>query len=171
MTIKNPPLLIGILLPIVMIAVISIVIFLPKAFIDPQHDFIYASDAYYDYGRYEYEYVVEQDRVALKKHVTRDTVVPKEYAPDLYIYDIETDSSKKVSLEEVQAYTIDSQATSPDGYIVRYAYSNNGIFDIFGSSDSQSGFVIEKDGTAKKLKGMSRDMYYNNNFKFIGWIK
>ena len=173
---KNIPLFIGIILPIVFILILSVVFFTPSLFIKPQYNFLY-STYYYDYNnRYSTTYVVENNRLSLSPLPTTAGVTDT-YKGDnlpLYLYDVKNNSTHQVDWSEAKNFNIDPGPSSPDGYIVKYQYSNDGIFELFGSNGNQNGYVISKGNGSKKLNGLNFNDYrrYNSgNFKFIGWVK
>jgi hypothetical protein len=178
---KNLPLIVGISLPVVFIIVISIVIFVPSMFVNPQHNFLYTfnNDAYpYNQG-YRNAYVVLNAHLAStpvpanpSASVTLQNTFVGDYPP-LYLYDVKTGTSHLVTLEEARLYTLDPGPSSPDGYTVNYEYTNSGIFELFGSSGNDSGYFIEKGNSRKKLSGLNAtDRYaYSDNLKLLGWVK
>ena len=174
---KNIPLLVGIALPIIFILAISIIIFTPALFIKPQYNFLYSNtDSYYygDNNGYSNTYRVENNRLSLSPLPTTTGVVYKGANPPLYLYDVKNNSTHQVDWNEAKNFNIDRGPSSPDGYIVKYQYSNDGIFELFGSNGNQNGYVISKGNGSKKLNGLNLTAYgYNNsgNFKFIGWVK
>jgi len=176
--IKNIPLLVGITLPILFIIFISIIIFVPNLFIKPQYNFLYSNnDFYYTYDQqYLNSYSVEGGHlVATRLRASPDPyVVYKGENPPLFLYDVKNDSTHQITFAETQNLNIDAGPSSPDGYVVDYQYRNSGIFDLFGSNNGQSGYVISKGGASKKLHILNSDSYtyYNSGkVKFIGWIK
>jgi hypothetical protein len=176
---KNLPLVVGIALPLVFILIISVVIFAPSFFITPHYNFLYSVDEnYYAYGPSGYQngYIVTGDHLNLEAYPVVKNGVPQVYRgekPPLYLYDVKTDSSHQVSFDDAKNYTVDPGPSSPDGYTVKYEYSNEGIFGLFGSSGNNYGYFVEKDNGKKKLNGIAAtDRYsYQGNFKFIGWVK
>ena len=174
---NNIPLLIGVALPIIIIFTISIIIFTPSLFIKPQYNFLYSNTDtyYYDYNnRYSNTYVVEGNHLSLSSLPTTTRVTYKGDNPPLYLYDVKNNSTHQLDWSEAKNFNIDPGPSSPDGYIVKYLYSNDGIFELFGSNGNQNGYVIYKDNGSKKLNGLNSSgySYYNSgNFKFIGWVK
>jgi hypothetical protein len=177
MKIRNLPLIVGILIPILFITIISVVIFAPSLSIKPQHNFVYISDyEYYSYPEgYLNSYKVENNRIILDPNPSypeRDKLVQKKVAPPLYLYDVKTDSSHLIDTQDIQNYLVDPGPSSPDGYNVAFEYMSDGIFGLFGSSGESSGFFISKDGGKKKLNGISGYRCCSTgNFKLIGWVK
>jgi hypothetical protein len=170
---KNIPLLIGIALPVIFILVISIVIFTPSLFLNPQYNFLYSNDNSYYNQSYLNTYVVKDNHVSLNPTPTTPGIISNASNPTLFLYDVKNNSTHQVDFNEAKNFIVDPGPSSPDGYIVKYQYSNYGIFSLFGSNDNQNGYVISKGNSSKHLNGLntSGDNYYSNNFKFIGWVK
>jgi type II secretory pathway pseudopilin PulG len=181
---KHLPLIVGLALPVLFIIIISLVVFLPSITIKPQHNFLYTKvDSYNRYGQsYTTAYKVEDSKITTvitpipnyKELYGTTTSLLKEAVnlPDLYLYDVKSNTSHKITLDQAQTYTLDPGPSSPDGYTVAYNYSNDGIFDLFGSSNSNDGYFISKGNGKKKLNSIDSDGYYSSsNFRLIGWIK
>jgi hypothetical protein len=171
---KNLPLIIGISLPVIFIIIISVVIFTPSLFIKPQHNFIYTTeDTYYGNEKYAKTYEIKDSKIVLVPSTVQENQMLQKDAPTLYLYDVKTDSSHQISLEEAQKYTVDPGPSSPDGYTVTYEYGHDGIFELFGSRNDNDGYFISKGNGKKKINGLSSDQYsrYGRWFNLIGWIK
>ncbi|PIR82984.1 hypothetical protein COU19_02880 [Candidatus Kaiserbacteria bacterium CG10_big_fil_rev_8_21_14_0_10_56_12] len=172
---KNWPLIIGVSLPLIFIVALSVIVFLPRLFVTPAHNFIYSADTnYYTNDYYRNTYKVVQGRVTLDPIPARYTAEnERRDAPALYLYDVKSDTSHQITLAEADAYTVDPGPSSPDGYVVSYEYGHNGIFELFGSDNSNQGYFISKGSSARKLTGItSGDRYTNGGgFKLIGWIQ
>jgi hypothetical protein len=181
---KNLPLVVGIALPVVFVIVISIVLFVPSFFIKPQHDFLYTTDEreyYYNYNpEYQNTYEVENGSIVVVPNTVNsnsnsnsDSDIPlKGETPTLYRYDIETNTSHQITLEEAKNLSLDPGPSSPDGYAVSYHYGHDGIFELFGSDNDNNGHYISKGNARKRLATLSGDTYRSYGyFKLIGWIK
>jgi hypothetical protein len=176
---KHLPLIIGVSLPVIFIAIISIVIFTPSLFIRPQHNFIYSTDdgTYYGYNQaYKNTYVVKNGHLSLQELPVQlnSTYTYKADSPTLYVYEVKTNSSHQITFDEAKNYTVDPGPSSPDGYTVKYEYDDSdGIFDLFGSGHDTSGYFIEKNSGRKRLSGLTSGdrYYYQGNLKLVGWIK
>lgn len=173
----NLPLFVGIAMPVIFILVISAIVFLPSFFVRPQHNFIYINnDLNYNYSqRYTNTYAVKDSRIVIESAgiVNDKYITYKTGNPPLYLYDVKTDSVHQISFDEAKNFLVDIGPTSPDGYTISYKHGNYGIFELFGSGNNRSGYVIEKGNASKKLKGLMGDSYnyYNNNFNLLGWVK
>jgi hypothetical protein len=173
----NIPLLIGIALPIVFIIIISLVLFLPTLGIQPEHDFIYSSEGTWSSSYYQFKnvYLVKDDRIILASAPptgSRDES-SRQDKPILYKYNVKDNSVHQITYEEAQQYTLDPGPSSSDGYLVKYEYNHDGLFEIFDGGNSDQGYYIEKENAKKRLNGLSNGYPYSSegNFKFLGWIK
>ncbi len=175
---KNLPLIVGISLPIIFIIIISFIVFLPNTFVKPAHNFLYQGESV-NYSNYRNEYGVENGQIVVKPvpHINEMILKDPYFAqsltdlPPIYFYDVEKDSSYEISLDEARGYELSAGPSSPDGYSVIYDYSHNGIFEIFGSYDNNSGyFISSSNGGKKKINGIKGNRYYGD-LKIIGWIK
>jgi hypothetical protein len=172
---KNLPLIIGIALPIVFILGISVFLFVPSHFVDPQYDFIYTmEDRYYGFNDHGYRntYKVEDGRIALEPLPTKEGWTYLGDMPVLYRYDVNADTAHQISFNEALELSLDPGPSSPDGYTVAYQYGHSGIFEVLGSNNDNSGYFISKGKAKKKLNGLTNDGYSSRtDSKFIGWIK
>lgn len=170
---NNLPLIVGIALPFIFILIVLAAAYIPSLSVDPQHDFMYTQQeySYSSQTRYKNTYKVEGGRIATEP--LKNLIEGFEYSefPDIYLYDVENDTSRKISFEEAKDYALQAGPSSPDGYVVSYEYGHNGIFEIFGSNDSDRGYFISKDNKKKRLHNLSREITYYGDFKVIGWVK
>lgn len=171
---KNLPIIIALALPILFVVIITGVLFVPTLSLKPSYNFIYSSNnGYYPYYMNIYK-VNDQKQVTMEPNPSYNATNSYGYndsqnAPNLYMYDIITNTVKQITLEEAQRYVVDPGPSSPDGYQVNYNYNNNGIFEIFGGGSRRSGYVISKGSASKALPAMVGDAYYGS-YTFIGWI-
>jgi hypothetical protein len=176
---KNLPLIIGIALPILFILVISLVIFLPSMSIKPAHNFLYTNENPNNYGydnRYKNTYEVDSVghigliSVPVRNNPYNEPIVYKGDTPPLYLYDVQADTTRQVSLDEANAMQYVRGPSSPDGYTVTYSRSNDGILEIFGSSRDE-GYMITKGNGQKRLSGLQTTQYYYGDLNLVGWVK
>jgi hypothetical protein len=174
---KNLPLIIGIALPVFFILIISIIVFIPTWFIKPQYNFLYSNQgSYYNYNNQAYSntYVVDGSSLSLNPPPVSTGSLPKTATnPPLFLYNVKDNSTHQIDFNDAKNFVLDPGPSSPDGYLVKYQYSNEGLFGLFGSNGNQSGYVIAKGNASKSLDGLnaSSENYYSNDFKFIGWVK
>lgn len=176
---NNIPLIIGIALPIVLIGIVSLFIFIPKASVNPSHNFIYTleNESGYRYDQlYKNTYSLKGEKIALEQL----PALPPEYkdysykgeTPTLYLYNVEAETSTEITFEEAQKLSLVPGPSSPDGYTVSYDYGHNGVFELFGSNNENTGYFISKGTAKKKLTAFAVSEYYGmGSFRLIGWIK
>ena len=171
---KNTSLILGLSIPILMVLFVAISIYLPRQFSKPGYDFLYiiGTDTYYS----EYTYSVENGVLTREQNNTyqnKDLYYSKplvDYGPPkIYIYSIENDLAREISFEEAQAYKLDNNAKSPDGFEISRG-SGAEIVPFSGSYDYNSQF-IRNGNYSKKLNiqvPASSDRYYD--FRLLGWV-
>jgi hypothetical protein len=167
------PLIIAIALPLVFLIALTIAIYLPKAGIKPQYDFIYTSESP-AWNSITYRYDINNGKIAPQIEIPDDVADLGEYSeptyPTLYRYNVADDTAKVITLEEAQQLRLEAGPSSPDGYTVTYNYGHNGIFELFGSSNSNSGYFITKGAAQKKLPGIVSTDYWRGAIEVEGWV-
>lgn len=162
---------VGVGLPIIFVIIMAAIIFLSSAGLQPKENFIYTTEDNYAYG-YEYRntYKVVEGKIVVDSNevVPNSGFSPKD-RPQLFLYDFAEKESRKISEEEAQKLLINPERFSDDGYEVRYDYSHNGIFEIFGSGNNSNNIYLYKGSKKRELKGIPATRY-RNDFRFIGWI-
>ncbi len=187
---QNLALVVGLAIPIFMIAVIAGVIYVPR-FLNPvqppQHDFIYAVGdgvAYASYGQ-PYSYPAKgvwpkySYRVISGKLVRQEALpVPKEYGnmpispeePRFFVYHVHTHKSLEIPFEEASQLTLDAGPKSPDGFeIVRGGGQGGGIFPFdYNRSGDYNKKYIRKEYYAEPLDLNLPQDYYGDFF--VAWV-
>lgn len=170
---KNAPLYVAIALPILLITAVAVSIAIPTSALDPQHDFLYITTDGYPYDPYD---VREGKIVKLLPEDLGITVppggkpTPMSY-PDIYRYDVQTDTSERISFEDAQALDLSGNPISPDGYRLVNGYSGGGIFEgLFGGYNDYNSVHIEKDSVRKRLNITLQYYYFDTQRSFIGWV-
>ncbi len=169
---QNISLIIGIAIPVLMIVLVAASIYLPGLFSPaPKVNFLYViGDDYYQ-GQ---QYTVENGKLT-----KREVKYPEHYTPGvvrLFIHDVATNQSREVSFAEAQQLPLDANAKSPDGFEVVYGSRGDGIFPLFFfHSEDYNTVYLKGHNTSKKLDLQAPTTggyyYYNNRFRFLGWIK
>lgn len=169
---KNIPLYIALAVPVIMIAVVALLVYLPSGFIHPSYRFVYSSGGDYPYN----EYVVH-DRHLEKNPPAPNDPYAQRYAaaaePQLFIYDPVKNESREASLDEATGYVLDPTTQSPDGYEVSQGNSDGGIFEAFfgGNRDYSARYLVGHHGSKKmNLKSVAGSYYDPYSFRFLGWI-
>jgi hypothetical protein len=180
---KNLPLIIGLAIPLLMIAFVAISIYVPSWFANPQYSFIYTvKDNYNMYGD---RYFVQNGAIAketIPYPVSTDSRYPTEKYPEtksyLYIFDIKSKTAKEISLDEAKKLSLINDLVSPDGYKLEQGTNDSGVFELFGGYDRYTSKWYLRNGAMNKeimlqfpASVSDRYYYYNDNFQFLGWIK
>jgi len=189
---KNLPIIVALTLPLFMILFVAGSVYLPGLFTkSPKYNFVYSLNIdnrylYHDYGStvFKNSYVITDGKLTKVPIILQGEITPEqakiqrvvEDAPPLYIYDVASNVAKKISFELARGLSIDDGPTSPDGFYLTYSSSNNGIFDLFGSSNNHRGWVLTRGAKSVKVRSLDindyNGYYYGyNNIKLIGWIK
>ena len=161
-------LVIAFLIPILLVILVLISIWLPRFLVHPTQDFIYSVGDEYSSSYY---YVVQGEQI-----VRQEVNLPKEQIyrvpasgqiePALYYYDVETNESRMLTLDEAQVYQISPQPVSDDGYqIVRGAE----YFPFDGNN--QDSLYIKGHSFSKRLNVVLGNTGYYTPFRFLGWVK
>ncbi len=167
---KNLPLIIALSLPIIMIIVLAAAIYLPGVNKKPAHNFLYATGGNTYYGQLKYTVSGE--------YLKENRVPPNPNDPyykgvdqitNLYLYDVEKDSSTELTFDQASKYRLDPSTISDDGYKVERGNSNGDFIFGSGGGDYNSWF-IKGHNRSKKLKlNVSTANYYD--VQFLGWVK
>jgi hypothetical protein len=172
---KNLPLILGIAIPLLMIAFVAVSVYLPVFLTKPQHDFIYSAGDEYGSG---YTYRVESGKL-IRTSIPYQPAEPKSRIPTVtlsmlkfYYYDVSEDTNTEISFEKAQEHGLDENYTSPDGFEIVYGNATRGAFPFFfgGNSDYNTRY-IRGHNYAKKLNLNLTSQDYYDEFRFLGWVK
>lgn len=170
---KNITLILGISIPILMILFVAGSIYLPGLFIKPHFSFLYVSgDDYYN----QQQYSVQNGKLIKNeiKQPENQNYNPPRGESKLYVYDVAKNEAKEISFIETQSLNLDFSVKSPDDFEIVYGSRGDGFFPFFFWSERDyntrylSGHNVSKKLNLQ-LNGSSYS--YDNNFRFIGWIK
>ena len=122
---KHIPIIIGIGLPVLFIIGLVISVAVQSSQIQPHYSFIYS--------------IKLENPVPIK---APPTTTP-EFIYKYYTYNVIDNTSHIISSDQLKSYKLDPGPSSPDGYVVRFEYTNSGIFELFGSGGkSRNGWYI-----------------------------
>lgn len=172
MKLKHLPLIIGIGLPILCVAVLSAVIYIPQQSLKPAHDFVYSNRTGYSDPSYTYSVVNGKvTRNVRNGYNTDASLSPDAETGGIYLYDVETDTVRPLLWAEAKTLSFEPSHLSSDGYKVEYGSRNSGIFELFGNSD-RNNLYVTKGNVRRALVGIAGDQYrYSYGFTFIGWVQ
>ena len=164
-------LLVGLGIPVVMIAIIAAAIFIPRylsGIEDPQVDFLYTVG--YAQG---YRVFVEDGRLRLEEPESgcEASTSPGPSELQFFIHRVGENTSDRLSFEEAAELRLDDTALSPDGYEIVYGRKSELFFPMWSSRDYRTRY-LQKDGRAIKLElEIGESFRYAYNVTFLGWIK
>lgn len=177
------PLIIGLTIPVLLVVVLAAIIYVPRLYVTPQFDFVYATGSYPVWidpaTKTRIEYRVVNDR--LTKKVTPVAVesdpdkrdyygVSETTPPDFYRYDVSENVNKVLSEEEALGLLLNPAKMAPDGFEVGYGQTNENIFEsVFGGRD-YSQQVLTKGSVGIPLNLVGESNRYYGEFNFIGWL-
>ena len=149
--------------PIAVAVVTALIIYVPRLLAHPTYDFIYsACDDYNCNNNYS---VNEAGRVKLTPLSSGYDTYGR--PSELRYYTASSDSTRIVTLEESNRYSLYTSSKSPDGYVLSSANSSSGFILGGGYDDAQ---YLKSGLKKKKVELTSNGSYYSNNIKFLGWV-
>ena len=174
---ENIPLAVGLALPVLLVLVLAAVIYVPRLYVKPQYDFVYAVG---DYPQYfndidktvtTYRIVDEQVRKEVVPYAQLgDQNWPRlNVGPQFYRYDVTEEKSVPLNESELMQIRLNPSQKSPDGFELNYGRGDENVFEaVFGGRD-YSERVLEKGsvGVAVNIEGDNNN--YDYRFHLIGW--
>jgi hypothetical protein len=162
---KNIVLLLGLAIPVLMIAGVASAVYLPTLLVKPHTSFIYAL------GNYNDRFSVENGMIEELPYNGNSSVYQNQPQARLFFYDVETGKSHEVTLEEARRLHLSGDLESPDGFRVGNGTRSSGPYFLFdGSYTDYSSHYLIGHGVSKKLDISENASDYRNNFDFIGWV-
>jgi hypothetical protein len=181
---KNLILIIAFALPILFISAVAIYVRFPFVTVSTDYDFVYVSckgpNTYgcanhlrERYGVVDGKLVVKEVESTIKDDIDGDGEpddLNKSYYYGIFLHNTKTEESREISLEEVEAFSLNGLSTSPDGVSVSRPYNNSSDF-IFGRDYSYD-YYLQKGRAKKKLNLLNQQWIYNyyDNFYLVGWV-
>ena len=186
---ENLVLAIGLTLPLLLIVLFFVASVLPKSMgTPPQYEMLFTT--------VKYEYPNKPDYSIDFKVKNQQLLVTAKKVDDknnngssikLMAYDGKTEtvreividndktgaaaSGGEIVLEETKGLTIDSNAISPDGYVLDAPNYNGGglVGGLFGGGYRNGGYRVKKGAVGYKIPNLQQDYYYNQ-MQFVGWV-
>jgi hypothetical protein len=183
---ENLVLVIGLALPVLLIALFFVATVLPKSFgTPPQYELLFTTQKY-DYQN-KPEYVLDfyvKNKQLMVKAKKYDEKTYNNATRLLMAYDAKTEAVREITLdasklndgmevvlEETKNMQLDTNNVSPDGYALEGPnYNSSGLLGgLFGGGYRNNGFRIKKGNVGYKVPQHQPDYYYSD-LKFIGWV-
>jgi hypothetical protein len=186
---ENLVLAVGLTLPLLLIVLFFVASVLPKSMgTPPQHEMLF-STVKYEYQKspdYMLDFKVKDGKVMVSAKKLDDKNNSGS-STKLMAYDGKTETVREITidnsntgaaavngeiiLDETKDLTIDTNVTSPDGYVLEGPnYGSSGLVGgLFGGGYRNSGFRLKKGAVGYKVPNMQPDYYYSN-VQFLGWV-
>jgi len=167
----DPVLIVGLSIPLVMIALIAGAIYLPGLMTDiedPRYDFLYMVG----YAQ-EYNYHVTDGRLSRTRAGSGkgETGSPGDPHLQFFIYRVGDNTNEQLSFEEASTLRLDNSALSPDGFEIAYGRRSEIFFPMWSSRDYRTRY-LRKESLSIKLKIEVAESYSTiHSFRFLGWIE
>ncbi|HSX47288.1 MAG TPA: hypothetical protein VLF63_00795 [Patescibacteria group bacterium] len=140
------------------------VIYIPRLLANPKHDFIYYVC---DYSCRD-TYSVDTSGYIYQNYTNSySTLNSYNQNDNLNYYNVTTDSSKKLTIDEAKQYRLDTNTKSQDGYVLKRESSSGG-FLFWG--DYEDGWYLQNGAKKKKVDLSTNNSYYSGNINFLGWV-
>jgi hypothetical protein len=186
---ENLVLAVGLTLPLLLIVLFFVASVLPKSMgTPPQHEMLF-STMKYEYQKspdYLLDFKVKDGKVMVsakkldeKNNSGSSTKLMAYDGKTETVREIVIDNAKagaaavngEIILDETKSLTIDTNVTSPDGYVLEGPnYGSSGLVGgLFGGGYRNSGFRLKKGALGYKMPNMQPDYYYSN-VQFLGWV-
>ncbi len=162
---KHLPLIIGLAIPAAMVLLVAASIVVPGLLVKPQHDFLYLTSA--DYAT-NWDLAVEEGtlvNVRQKNGFSTDGSP----VPVLYVHDMTTNESRRVTVEEAKKLTLDPSQISPDGFELVQGGSRGGFLFYSGNADYNAQY-LRGHGVSKRMNVKTEGQRSYGSIRFIGWI-
>ena len=186
---ENLVLAIGLTLPILLIVLFFVASVLPKSMgTPPQYEMLFST------MKYEYQkspdYMLDfkvKDKKLMVSAKKMDDKNNNGSATKLMAYDGKTETVREIAIDnaktgaaassgeivlvETKDLVIDTNAVSPDGYVLDGAnYNGNGLVGgLFGGGYRNQGYRLKKGSIGYKISNQQGNYYYDQ-MQFIGWV-
>src|SRR5574343_41801 len=187
---KNIKLIIGLSLPILLIAIVLISVIAQKMMFKPQFDFVYTVDPYCNYNCLYYSSYPWNSYKVVDGKIVKETAIPKTNPsnpsdkfeplyPKIYKYSVKANTFSEISLEDAQKITLTDGGSAPDGTVVVGDDNRigGGVLSeiLVGGYNSYKYSLYLKNGSISKkifVRNGEQDNYYAiKDFHLIGWVK
>ncbi len=173
-------LILGFAIPVLAIIGVALAIYIPRATATPPHyDFVYTSNNYRYRGNTEVWFevhngvLIAQERVidgSYPEKIKNPASPPESVLPALYLYDVETATSKEVTLTEAQSLHLSQAVLAPDGYRIERGGGGGGMFPFYFESSNYEDVYLSKGSYAVKIDIASTLVHDYFAFEFLGWV-
>ncbi len=191
---ENPVLIVGLTLPVLLIAIFFVAVVLPKSMaVPPQYEMLFTT-THYNYRNpplYNVDFFVKGKMLNARVSKNVREPVHNNYQnynwTKLMAYNGEKQSVREISydisglsnvadgtemvFDEFKNMKIDSSTKAPDGYEFNNTRYNSGgiVLDVFSGGYHRSSSRVTKGAVSFKIP-KNRGCNYSHNVQFIGWV-
>jgi hypothetical protein len=165
----NILLYLAILIPILMIVIVAVLSLYPSNYPHSKYNFLYAQ--YDDPNLRSCVYAIEKQLINKTAAVSTKSNTVDCKKINLYVYDVNADTKKAISMDDAKKLRLSNAYYSPDGYSINNYCNIAPIFSAFGDASDRGALtcMINKDRTySKKLNMDEKNKFYDK--EFIAWI-
>lgn len=176
----NLTLLLALAIPIVFILILVGYLYITPLIFKPKTNFIYYFNQSRNVNRsYAYNIIngkldaqANYSSYSSSSQTDQTEPQPNYIFPEIYLYDVQTNESKVITLNEAKLHNYIKGDFSPDGFEVIDGSDSSGGGLFYSGSSRYDEFFLKKNGYSKKIN-VSTDNNNNSyyNFELIGWIK
>jgi len=174
---QHLPIILAFALPIVLIAIVAVVAYVPSLMLETKYNFIYSSCPDYRYGYEGCEgkastptYAVVDGKLVVQGTSTASGA-QNQNKVRLFLHDTKKNESREITVDEAKTLSLNGLVTSPDGVTVSSDYSGGGGFFPFYDNNSYYGYFLTKGSRKSKINLINDEQYYSRySFRFIGWV-
>lgn len=165
---ENLPVIIGITLPLALVAAIAAAIYIPAAFIEPPKTDVLFVERNYQWGVGHYEVrgsalaFVPEAPPADDPYWQKPTSVPQ-----LYRYETDTQTMTALTEDEAKKLKLDPSPVSPDGYMVDRGNGDGGVFPFFFYDGGNYTMYLRKGPSSQEIELPTMDVW---SYEFLGWV-
>lgn len=155
-------------IPVAIILIVASIVLVPSLFAKPKFNFVYSYCPDYFCGQ---GYAIDKSgTVTMKEGLSTLNLSYYNKQPDLYLHDMSTGASKKISLADANNLRLNSSNVSPDGYVLKQNSSSSGSF-LFAIESSDDSWYLENGLKKKKVNLTGTSNSYRGNINFLGWVE
>lgn len=155
-----------------MTTLVALSIYIPRLFIEPGYNFLYATKDRYSTNQQHYSVYDNKLFVNTFRPTKSDNKGEFSQAESrLYIHDVAKNENREIILAEAQSLQLDSNTVSPDNFEIVYGGRDAGLFPLlFWSERDYNSRYIMGHNVSKKLNLKLNQTSYYNSLYIIGWI-
>ena len=172
---KKIPLIIGLSLPVFLVIALAAILYLPRFYVKPSYDFLYANGNYPSY--YDANTSAQVAYTIADSRLTKQSLPlePKEKPwvsnlnpPQFYRYSVLEERSVPLSSEEAMNLRLNINPESPDGFTLKRSGEN--LFEAIFAGGNYGQKSLSKGTVSFPVDLVENSTYGYDRQQFIGWV-